>query len=543
MSVEVQPGKDNAWTSERFLIWLLWTTGICFTLGLQLSRTDEVFYTGDAGVKTLMVRQFAAGAWQADLQLDADPWIRHLWDQGLYPLGPPFVYEVDGARFIQYPLFFPALTAPFYVLFGFRGLTILPLIGLWLIWGFFLIACRRCGFDSVSMAFGFAGLVFASPLTLYSAMFTEHTLAVGLSFAGFTLAMMPETRTVSRRQSLFAGLLMGIAFWLRPESSVYILGSFVALMGINKGSRLHLLQVAIAAAIPIVLYVGMNAWLFDSSLGFHHIQRYAPNQEYPDMPSMKIAAHLIEKLFYYYPILPALLGVFLIALLVRPGRRLVGDPPARHERSIWVGVLVFCLVSVFLLPNDGGKQYGPRYWSHLIPWLWLLATARFAALRMAKTQMAYFLMAVLVALTATGMWLSTVKGSRGVFVNYRERTLPALKLVRQMKADVVVVSHQWISQELQAAFETAPFVRVRTGLEFLSLVQGMAAEKRTKLLWFGLRPHQKSSGRKDGLAWRFSSPKPIGEYFVSAGSVWSIDEPEDDNINDASDNAGNSPEK
>jgi len=84
-----------------------------------------------------VLRLIGAGAWQADLQLDADPWIRHLWDQGLYPLGPPFVYEVDGARFIQYPLFFPALTAPFYALFGFRGLTILPLIGLWLIWGGF----------------------------------------------------------------------------------------------------------------------------------------------------------------------------------------------------------------------------------------------------------------------------------------------------------------------------------------------------------------------------------------------------------------------
>ncbi|MBW2206937.1 MAG: hypothetical protein JRG79_08490, partial [Deltaproteobacteria bacterium] len=257
-------------------ILLLLVAGVLFTLSLQFSRYDEVFFTGDGGVKTLMVRQFATGMWQADLQLRADPWIRELWGRGLYPFGPHFVYEIEGRHYIQYPLLFPVLTAPFYKWFGFRGLTVLPLAGVWAVWAVFLLLCRRRRIESVSTAFGLAGLIFASALTLYSAMFSEHTLAVALSFAGLTLALPQMGRGTTQRDLLIAGLLLGFSVWLRPESGIFVMGAMAALWWIGVRLR-HLVSLGIAASVPMALYIATNQWLFGRPLGLHGMQALEAN--------------------------------------------------------------------------------------------------------------------------------------------------------------------------------------------------------------------------------------------------------------------------
>lgn len=221
----------------QLLIFLLLIAGMLFTLRLQIIRGEEVFFTGDGGVKTLMVRQFAAGNWRADLQLMAEPWVMQLWERGLYPFGPQFVYEIEGRHYIQYPLLFPVLTAPLYKRFGFRGQTVIPLVGIWIVWGVFLLLCRRQGIELVGTAFGLVGLIFASAFTLYSAMFSEHTLSVGLSFAGLTFALPPIARETTRLEAIIAGLLLGCSVWLRPESGIFILGAIAAMWWI--GVRLH----------------------------------------------------------------------------------------------------------------------------------------------------------------------------------------------------------------------------------------------------------------------------------------------------------------
>ena len=88
---------------------------------------------------------------------------------------------------------FPLLNAPLFGLLGFRGLYLIPLAALWLLWLRFFAVGRRLGLGPWGLALGLAGLVLASPLTLYSAMFWGHTLAVLIGFTGVSLALFPKS--------------------------------------------------------------------------------------------------------------------------------------------------------------------------------------------------------------------------------------------------------------------------------------------------------------------------------------------------------------
>src|SRR5919199_4191616 len=108
--------------------------GVLFSLYLQLQIPDEVFFSGDAGPKMLLTKQFASGRFQVDLDLPVEPWVRNLWQSGLYPFEPPFVYQINNRYYIQYPFTFPLISSPFYAFFGWRGVYIIPLISIWIIW-------------------------------------------------------------------------------------------------------------------------------------------------------------------------------------------------------------------------------------------------------------------------------------------------------------------------------------------------------------------------------------------------------------------------
>ena len=61
------------------------------------------------------------------------------------------------------------------------------MLGLWLLWLSTAALLRRLGASESASAISIAGLVFCSFVTPYGAMYWEHTLALGLSFAGFAV--------------------------------------------------------------------------------------------------------------------------------------------------------------------------------------------------------------------------------------------------------------------------------------------------------------------------------------------------------------------
>ena len=202
---------------------LLILGGILFSLYLQLQIPTEVFFSGDAGPKLLLTKQFASGNFHVDLDLPVEPWVRNLWASGLYPFDPPFAYSIDNRYYIQYPFPFPLITAPFYRLFGWRGLYIIPLISTWIIWGRFYVVCQQLRLGITTISFGLATLIFASPFTLYGAMFWEHTIAVALAFYGLSIILISTTQELSKTKAILSGILVGLSVWFRAELIIVVL--------------------------------------------------------------------------------------------------------------------------------------------------------------------------------------------------------------------------------------------------------------------------------------------------------------------------------
>ena len=92
------------------LPWAVFVSGMLLTLYLVWLIPDEVFLSGDGGVKALLTKQFARGVLQVDLDLPAEAWAREIRDKGFFPYGPPYVYEVDLGHFASFPFYFaPAI--------------------------------------------------------------------------------------------------------------------------------------------------------------------------------------------------------------------------------------------------------------------------------------------------------------------------------------------------------------------------------------------------------------------------------------------------
>src|SRR5262249_18256471 len=137
-------------SAERYAPFAIFLAGAGYTLYLQTLVPDEIFYSLDGGVKFLLTRQIAERGLhdlRVDLDLQADPWVRDLWNDGFYPLEEPIVYRHADRWYMQYPPFFAYASAPFYRLLGFHGLYVIPLIATWLLWLVFYAALRKARVD------------------------------------------------------------------------------------------------------------------------------------------------------------------------------------------------------------------------------------------------------------------------------------------------------------------------------------------------------------------------------------------------------------
>jgi hypothetical protein len=144
--------------------------------------------------------------------------------------------DASGAIYLQWPIFLPLLSAPFYALLGMAGLYLLPLGGA-------LLACWLA--YRLSLAAGAAARVawWAIPLTglctpvgFYGWVYFEHTLAAAL-VAGATLLALRGLAGGRGRSLAGAGALLGAAIYLRSELYVLVLVFGVALGARALGAR------------------------------------------------------------------------------------------------------------------------------------------------------------------------------------------------------------------------------------------------------------------------------------------------------------------
>jgi hypothetical protein len=462
-----------------YLPFIIILIGVLFSLYLQWQVPDGVFFSGDGGLKALLAQQLSAGHLRFDLIPPEETWVRNLWDDGLYPYQEPFVYQVANHYYLTFPFTFPLVTAPFYAFWGFRGLYLIPLVSTWMIWGTFYMSCRALKLNSFYVSLGLIILIFASPLTLYSAMYWEHTLAVALAFTGVAILLISQNSSgLSRKNALLSGVLIGLSAWFRPEFLCLVFISIVLVFIASLSSSIQLgessekLQLQKLGFLPqnkeifivsILSTVGLfflcNEFIYHHPLGIHGIQVTAQvslSQKMRDAWNNFREMGLVFMQYFpiaYFPILYVTLAIF-----------------KRRELKLTVRIAIVYLICFFftvgvaiIVPTGtaglipGGKQWGVRFLLILIPIISLLAIKELSYLRdkrlFSLRYIAVFLISVLLVI---GIYKNTYAG-----IVYLDKThqgiLPAIEFLQKDNNQAIAISHQFVGQALEASIQPEKF--------------------------------------------------------------------------------------
>lgn len=474
---------------ESKLPWLIIVAGMVFTLTLQRYAHGGVFFSGDGGLKALLAQQIAQGNWHIDLRLSAPDWVYALWDQGLYPFTPPYVYAQADRYFITFPFPFPLVTAFFYRIFGYWGLYAVPLLTLWLTWAIFLYIGQRLKLQALVLAIAFGILIFASPLTLYGAMYWEHTLAVSLAFGGITLLLWPKGTQVSGIEALLSGSLIGFSVWFRSEFLCLapILVGFACWQWINPKEVPWLPTFNRKAPwfmgsliLTILTFFGLNQIIYGHFLGIHALQ-IVEESSIRQQLSQAVANYrqLIGALIQYFPF-----TLWAIAATVYIG---VKRPQALNRQIVttWLILLLFALaVPLIIPPGAGGKQWGARFYLILVPLLTLIGATYIDQLLVRSRRWQYYLtLSSLTIVFLAGAYLNVYNGTLS---NYGDRATGSISLSRNYgpiapvipaminhPSPYIAMSHQFVAQQLWAAMPTKTFFLTESTQAVQQLAAGL----------------------------------------------------------------------
>lgn len=482
-------------------------------LSLVSSIPGEVFFSGDGGLKALMVKQLLRGEWSAALSLGEPAWVRALWDEGMYPFRTPFVHALDARRYASFEWAFPALSAPGYAIAGWRGLYWLPVLGVlgtWVALGSLLHRMRVGGLGS---AVAIALLIFATPLTFYAAAFWEHTLAVGVAFAGYADLLLLETHA-NRTRATRAGVLLGLAGWLRPEALV--LGA--AALAVHAVSR-RWREAAIACAsfgAVVAAYFVFNRLLYGEWLGVHAIEvveRASTLSERLD--------HALERAGAFRDLwldtIPFTWMALLVAGVSLASKRTRGKAA---RRTALVLVLAFCGTAL-IAPNAGGMQIGPRYLLPLMPLMMLLVALGLGQLACSRSKLplaaaliGLALLAVPAARENLGARTSRIEAS------YATRIFPSVAAIGRHPEAGVLFGHHFAALEMSSVMAERPAVTVSGHRQVERAIQAMVAHGHDVLLVDGPseRRYRFEGRHRHGERWiEWTTLSERGSYTVLLG--------------------------
>ena len=237
------------------------------------------------------------------------------------------------------------------------------------------------------------------------------------------------------------------------------------------------IPLAAGAAVSMAGFLALNQAVYGIPLGIHALR----TAEVASLggrlgETLRLATAQLSGLLLFSPIV---LFALLAGLpLWRPPLR---DGVSRLLLAIAGAAL---LVTFAISPNDGDKQWGPRYLLPLVP-LFCFAAASFASslLRGPRGLQRRAALGLLAAILVVGAWINVVNGTRAVAGDYAYRVRPALDLVRDSGVPVVIVSHQWQAQELATAIGPQRFFWVRAPGELDRLVHSLRENGRREFLW------------------------------------------------------------
>lgn len=434
--------------------------GILWTLFLVFQNPENTFFSGDGGVKALLARQWATGVIRFDLTLPALPWVEELWKRGLYPLEEPFIYLISNQYYITFPFTFPLVNTPFYSLFGYYGLYIIPVVSTWCIWLTFYRLCERFNIPKLLTALGLITLIFGSPLSIYSATYWEHTLGVALSFGGIAIAINSNSENFSKTQAIWGGILIGLSVWFREELIllVFLLSLSVIFSTLPQGKSWNLLHkykfIFLGTMIlTVLLFFTANFLIYHHPLGVHAVQVLEdPSWKSRVRQAIENFKKLNEYLFQKFPITFFILITCPFSILFQHKLQL-----EKKYKILFIISIIFIMLISLILPSaqgislesrTGGKQWGPRFLLVLIPVIcWLVVISFNEIFKNNRKILVYLSLAFYLILLSVSIhnnfYLAPIYIKEG-----NQNGVALLKAVNDTPHEILAVSHQYVAQSI-----------------------------------------------------------------------------------------------
>jgi hypothetical protein len=438
---------------NNWIIYGVFFLSLCYFALLVSFIHKGIFYSADGGVKSIAIRQLTEGYGFKYLHLNQPSWVQSIWQDGFFPFRPPFFYpSADGYMFV-FPPAFQVINSFFYSRLGYAGLYILPVSSMLLLWVCTILLLKRCGISPSGIALALFVLVFCSPLTVYGSMYWEHAPAVLLLFAGLAFI----ARTPSRMPvAITLGLVSGLAVWLRPEAILMnFLYALAAIVLYAREKRPVYIAFVTCLFISVLCFFAFNKAEYGSILGLHGQQ--VVNNDDPE--TGMTAGHVLHNLLMNN--FRSIRYFFFVLLLLPVAARLFVFSRDRDLRPGLLAAIVFAfsLIAPFLLPNDGGRQWGARYFLPLIPIV-------IVALCLADHQWGLFktwtkpawVTAILLLCTGYSFFHNTYKGGiKELRWAYTQRVKPSLDTIAGKPGNIVIVYAPYMAYELGSLFNKEYF--------------------------------------------------------------------------------------
>ncbi len=438
--------------------------GICYVTFLLSFNDKQVPFSEDSGIKALMVKQYQDGNFQSTLVLNAPKWVNDLWDQGLYPFRKPFVYDLPDGKTVVFPPLFQILSTPFYMLFGFKGLYIIPALSIFLLWILFIKLCETLKLHERVTQLTLVAVIFSSSLTLYAAIFWEHTLTSLLCLYGLFYLIHASTRNENpgKLRSLLFGITTGLSLWLRPEALIILIALLIWSLYYIINTNLKSIRFFVCGiSISIAGFLTINYFIFDNLLGLRSkqiVDRFDLIQRLRDGGYILIV--LCIKAILYDPIC-----LFVLFCIVITGKTLISEFRTSKPLSIThLTIFVICLFYImcpWILPNTGGNNWGIRYALVCTPFIYVLAAILGNQILMSNQRLKTVVI-IAMGLTVAGIVKNTIGGGQMLFANYKGAKSKVVEYIKDKKTTVVLITKSYHAAEFESLMPESAFLLTDT---------------------------------------------------------------------------------
>lgn len=510
--------------------------GAVLALGAWFSLRDLTFYTPDNGVRYLQARTFEEYGWRHA----AIPYPGLQFDPGMRFVPYYTAYSRYGDdMLIIISLFFPLAVAAMRTVFGPVGIVVMPVLGTLLAAGSVALLWGLAGQRHARWIFW--GTAVTTPLLVYSMTLWDHTLGVGLSTAAVYMAArsLDDKRwlwpvaagalislAVAQRADIAAmavslGLALLIIGWPRwPAVIAYGLGGLLVLLvtvPFNQMWTGHPLGLVVAR--PYLGYLAKVYHAHNTYAGAEITQAMRATRQLLDVeggqPVTFVAALLLVSGGIFLALvlrLPALrrrgpLYVCLALIVVgtilgmlpardRPVNGLfltlptfglafayVGSraPGSRVYRLVFVATWLYVLLTLLILRQFGGAQWGGRYVLSAVPLVFYLAM--YAAVIYAQQMPprdARALRGIVVILVILS-FLIQLAGLRDLYVQKAEHK-HGKSVIAELSPTVVLTDNPYLASFL-VGLEDKTFLYVRDEVELTVLLQRLLAQDVDSIAW------------------------------------------------------------